>query len=59
MTHLVYRNAQSIIAAGKKAEHFYAPKPSDEIDFTLKAHGLSGNIATSYNSAAPPYVTYS
>ncbi|KAJ7346264.1 hypothetical protein DFH08DRAFT_1081110 [Mycena albidolilacea] len=47
-------NAQSIIAAGKKAEHFYAPKPSDDIDFTLTAHGLSGNIATSYNSAAPP-----
>ncbi|KAJ7091834.1 hypothetical protein C8R44DRAFT_891391 [Mycena epipterygia] len=46
-------NARSIIAAGEKAEHFFAPKATDDIDYTLMDHGLSGNIATSYNSAAP------
>ncbi|KAJ7211400.1 hypothetical protein GGX14DRAFT_565275 [Mycena pura] len=40
----------------EKAERFFPPKPADDIGFTLAAHGLSGNIATSYSSAAPPEV---
>ncbi|KAF8477866.1 hypothetical protein JB92DRAFT_2838092 [Gautieria morchelliformis] len=47
-------NSESILTAGMKAERFFAPNASENIDFVLEEHGLYGNLATSYSNPAPP-----
>ncbi|KAF8066833.1 hypothetical protein FPV67DRAFT_1670300 [Lyophyllum atratum] len=47
-------NFNSLFAAGKKSEHFYAPQPTDNINYVLEHHGVNGMVPTSYSAASPP-----
>ncbi|KAG6815044.1 hypothetical protein H0H87_005556 [Tephrocybe sp. NHM501043] len=48
-------NFNSLIAAAKKGEQFYAPGVNDNIDYVLGDHGTTGHLPTSYGGVAPDF----
>ncbi|KAG6909901.1 hypothetical protein DXG01_014715 [Tephrocybe rancida] len=48
-------NFDSLIAAAKKGEQFFAPGSSDNIDYVLGDHGTTGLLPTSYGGVAPEF----
>ncbi|KAG6915821.1 hypothetical protein DXG01_009654, partial [Tephrocybe rancida] len=46
-------NFNTLIAAGKKGEQFFAPGTSDNIEYVLSDHGTTGHLPTSYGGVAP------
>ncbi|KAG6826566.1 hypothetical protein H0H87_006932 [Tephrocybe sp. NHM501043] len=48
-------NFNSLIAAAKKGEQFFAPGSSDNIDYVLSDHGTAGLLPTSYGGVAPDF----
>ncbi|KAI0030609.1 hypothetical protein K488DRAFT_72051 [Vararia minispora EC-137] len=47
-------NANNILAASFKSEHFYPPPANWSIEYVTSDHGNSGPVATSFGNPAPP-----